>query len=79
MAPQECIDVPGAEADGRVIAVLKLSDPAAHAAVAGELEFNRIFVCDVGDKNSDAVIKLNTTKFFAGGPVRIDRFRLAMP
>jgi hypothetical protein len=38
-----------------------------------------IFSCDVGDENSDAVIKLNTTKIFRGGPVRLSSFRLAMP
>jgi hypothetical protein len=42
---------------------------------AGEL----IFACTVGDENSDAVIKLNTTKIFRGGPVRLKSFRLAMP
>jgi hypothetical protein len=90
--------------DERVLAVLKLSDPAAMAAVDGELEFNDIaeedaalaqgnvtsarivasngselLSCDVGDENSDAVIKLNTTKIYRGGPVRLKSFRLAMP
>jgi hypothetical protein len=90
--------------DERVLAVLKLSNPAAQAAVAGELEFNRIaeedaalaqgdvqrarivasdgsevFSCDVGDENSDAVIKLNTTKIYRNGPVRLHSFRLVMP
>jgi hypothetical protein len=40
---------------------------------------SRIFSCDVGDEGSDAVIKLNTTKIFRGGPVRLKSFRLAMP
>lgn len=35
--------------------------------------------CDVGDENSDAVIKLNSTRIFRGGPVRINSFRLVMP
>jgi hypothetical protein len=35
--------------------------------------------CDVGDLNSDAVIKLNTTKISRGGPVRLESFRLVMP
>lgn len=90
--------------DGKALAVLKLSNPAAQIAIGGELEFNQIaeedaalaqgnatsarvvaldgsevFACDVGDENSDAVIKLNTTKIFRGGPVRIKSFRLAMP
>jgi hypothetical protein len=38
-----------------------------------------VFSCDVGDENSDAVIKLNTTKIFRGGPVRFKSFRLVMP
>jgi hypothetical protein len=40
---------------------------------------SEVFSCDVGDDNSDAVIKLNTTKIFRGGPVRLHSFRLAMP
>jgi len=90
--------------NGRVLAVLKLSSPAAMAAVDGELELNpiaeedaalaqgnvmsarivgaagdEVFSCDVGDENSDAVIKLNTTKIFRGGPVRLASFRVTMP
>ena len=38
-----------------------------------------VFSCDVGDDQSDAAIKLNTTKIFRGGPVRLTRFSLAMP
>lgn len=38
-----------------------------------------LLTCDVGDEDSDAVIKLNTTKIFRGGPVRLKSFRLAMP
>lgn len=89
--------------DSRVLAVLKLSDPAA-VAVGAELEFHdiaeedaalgqgtavtarvmgadglEVFSCDVGDENSDAVIKLNTTKIYRGGSVRLRSFRLAMP
>jgi hypothetical protein len=40
---------------------------------------SEVFSCDVGDENSDAVIKLNTTKIFRGGPVRLRSFRLVMP
>jgi len=90
--------------NGRLLAVLKLSSPAAMAAVDGELEFNAIaeedaalaqgnvasarivgaagdelLTCDVGDENSEAVIKLNTTKIYRGGPVRLTSFILAMP
>ena len=90
--------------DQRVLAVMKLSSPAALPAVDGELEFNdiaeedaalaqgtatdariigadgsEILSCDVGDENSDAVIKLNTTKIYRGGPVRLSSFRLVMP
>jgi hypothetical protein len=88
----------------RVLAVLKLSNPAALPAVEGELEFNEIaeedaalaqgtaigariigadgseiLSCTVGDENSDAVIKLNTTRIYRGGPVRLSSFRLVMP
>lgn len=60
-------------------------EPAARAQ--GIVEIARIFTadgtevlsCDVGDENSDAVIKLNTPKIFRGGPVRLKSFRLAMP
>ena len=90
--------------NGRVLAVLKLSSPAAMAAVDGELEFNAIaeedaalaqgnvtsarivaatgdelLSCDVGDENSDAVIKRNTTTIYRGGSVRLTSFRLVMP
>lgn len=40
---------------------------------------SEIFQCDVGDENSDAVVKLNTTKIYRGGPVRLKSFRLVMP
>lgn len=92
-------------ADDRVIAVLKLSDPATIGAIDGELEFNDIaeedaaiaqgvvtmarilgadgspvFLCDVGDQESHAEIKLaGTTKIYRGQPVRLDSFRLVMP
>jgi hypothetical protein len=91
-------------ADARVVAVLKLSNPATMGAISSELEFNdiaeedaalaqgtvnsarilgsdgsQVLVCDVGDSNSDAVIKLNTTKIYRGGPVRLSSFRLVMP
>ena len=38
-----------------------------------------VLSCDVGDRNSDAVIKLTTTTITAGGPVRLDSFQLSMP
>ena len=90
--------------DDRVLAVLRLSNPAAAIAADGELALNEIseedaapaqgvattarilgsdgsevFACDVCDENSDAVIKLNTTRIFRGGPVRLKSFRLVMP
>ena len=40
---------------------------------------SEVLSCDVGDENSDAVIKLNTTKIYRGGPVRLKSFRLVMP
>jgi hypothetical protein len=38
-----------------------------------------ILSCTVGDENSDAVVKLNTTKIYRGGPVRLTSFVLTMP
>ena len=90
--------------NGRMLALLQLSNPATLSAADGELEFrdiaeedsalaqgtitmarifgasgDEVFSCDVGDENSNAVIKLNTTKIYRGGPVRLTSFRLAMP
>ena len=90
--------------DGKLLAVLSLSDPAADPAIDGELWFNEIeeedasraqgsaltarvvaadgseiFSCDVGDENSDAVVKLNSTKIERGGTVELRSFRLGMP
>jgi hypothetical protein len=88
----------------RILAVMKLSNPAARQAIAGELEFNTIapedsapaqgiamiarimasdgsevLHCDVGDENSDAVVKLNSIRINRGGPVILKSFRLIMP
>jgi hypothetical protein len=38
-----------------------------------------VFSCDVGDENSDAVIKLITPKIFRGQPVQLKSFKLVMP
>ena len=40
---------------------------------------SEILSCDVGDEDSDAVVKLNTTRIYRGGPVRLQSFRLVMP
>jgi hypothetical protein len=40
---------------------------------------SEILSCDVGDEKSDAVIKLNTTRIYPNGPVRLTSFRLGMP
>jgi hypothetical protein len=40
---------------------------------------SEVFSCDVGDLDSDAVIKLNTTRIYRGGSVRLESFRLVMP
>ena len=88
----------------RVLAVLKLSNPATKEAVGGEIVFNtiteedsapaqgnvmsarivaangsEILSCDVSAEDGDGVIKLNTTRIFRGGPVRLKSFRLVMP
>ena len=34
---------------------------------------SEILSCDVGDENSDAVVKLNTMTIYRGGPVRLHR------
>jgi hypothetical protein len=112
-ASNAMLDVLGGMMDGgsielldnrKVLAVLKLSNPAASDAVGGDLALNRIaeedaalaqgnasaarilaadgsevFSCDVGDENSDAVIKLNTTRIYRNGPVRLHSFKLVMP
>jgi hypothetical protein len=89
---------------GNVLAVLRLSNPAAEAAEGGAIELNQIgeedaalargqaatarilaldgneiLSCDVGDQNSDAVIRLNNTSIDRGVPIRIRSFTLAMP
>ena len=51
---------------------------AATATIIGS-DGSEVFSCDVGDENSDAVIKLNTTKIFRNGPVRLHSFRLVIP
>lgn len=40
---------------------------------------SEVFVCDVGDVNSDAVIKLHPPKIYRGTPVLLRSFTLAMP
>jgi len=90
--------------DDKVLAVLKLSNPAAQVATGGAIEFNPIaeedaalaegvavkacivtaggeelLDCDIGDINSDAVVKLHPTRIYRGAPVRLKSFTLAMP
>jgi len=38
-----------------------------------------VFECDVSDTKGDAVIRLNSNRNVAGGPVRIREFVLVMP
>ena len=40
---------------------------------------SEIFSCDVGDENSDAVIRLTSLQISRGAPVLINSFRLGMP
>jgi hypothetical protein len=41
---------------------------------------SEVLSCDVGDENSDAVVKLTgTTMIYRGQPVRLHSFRLVMP
>jgi hypothetical protein len=44
------------------------------------MDGSEVLSCDVGDENSDAVIKLTgTTMIYRGQPVRLHSFRLVMP
>jgi len=51
------------------------------AAVARILgaDGGEVFICDVGDRNSEAVIKVNRTQIDRDDPVVLDSFRLVMP
>lgn len=57
------------------------------AALTGRADLARIvgvngsevFSCDVGDENSDAVVKLNPVQITRGAPVQLRSFRLVMP
>jgi len=51
---------------------------AASARIMGS-DGGLVFGCDVGDVNSDAVIKLNPIKIMRGVPVRLHSFQLVMP
>jgi len=56
--------------------------PATGTAVSARVrgpDGDTVFACDVGDDNSEAVIKLDSTKISAGRSVRIDAFKLSMP
>jgi hypothetical protein len=55
-----------------------LTGQAASARVVAA-DGSEVFSCDVGDEDSDAVIRLGTTQISAGTPVRLDSFRLSMP
>jgi hypothetical protein len=48
-----------------------------NARIVG-IDGSEVLACDVGDEKSDAVIKLNTTKIYRGGPVRLTSFVLKM-
>jgi len=62
---------------GEEDAALTRGDAATARIVAAD--GTAVFFCDVGDMNSDAVIKLNTASIYRDGPVRIRSFKLAMP
>jgi hypothetical protein len=57
------------------------------AAQGGVFAFARIltrsgaevFICDIGDRDSTATIKLSTTAVAEGSPVRLDSFVLSLP
>jgi hypothetical protein len=56
-----------------------LAQGTASSARVDAADGTEVFSCDVGDQNSDAVIKLNTTKIYRDSPVRLASFRLGMP
>ncbi len=74
---------PGVAVDGEL--QIRVSDGIAgqsgRAAFARALgaDGSEIFVCDIGDEDSAAVIRLNTTKIYADDPVQLKSFRLMMP
>ena len=57
-------------------AILTGQAQSARIVAAGGTE---VFSCDVGNENSDAVIKLNPVQITRGAPVQLRSFRLAMP
>jgi hypothetical protein len=74
---------PGAAIDGEL--VFKVADGT--AVSSGEAKFARavaadgteVFSCDVGDKDSNCVIRLSPPDITRGDPVKLSQFRLIMP
>lgn len=56
-----------------------LANGTATAARIVAADGSEILSCDVGDEDSDAVVTLNTTRIYRGGPVRLRSFKLVMP
>jgi hypothetical protein len=59
---------------------IALGQGSASSARIVAVDGSEVLSCDVGDENSDAVIKLTgTTMVHRGQPVQLDSFRLVMP
>jgi hypothetical protein len=59
---------------------IALGQGSASSARIVAMDGSEVLSCDVGDENSDAVIKLTgTTMIHRGQPVRLNSFRLVMP
>lgn len=56
-----------------------LAEGIATTARVSSSDGSEVFLCDVGDVNSDAVIKLHPPKIYRGTPVLLRSFTLEMP
>jgi hypothetical protein len=59
---------------------IALGQGSASSARILAMDGSEVLACDVGDENSDAVVKLTgTTMIYRGQTVRLNSFRLVMP
>lgn len=65
---------------GSIAEGIALGQGSASSARIVAMDGSEVLSCNVGDENSDAVIKLTgTTMIYRGQMVRLDSFRLVMP
>lgn len=70
----------GAELEfARIAETTAIAQGDAEIAILFSAEGLEMLSVDVGEEDSDAVMKFNRTTFDTGDPVRITSFRLAMP